>query len=476
VPQALPGRPGATLTRDRFNVPHIVGRTRDDVTWTMGYVLQQDRGLLLAQGRNPGRLAAIDAPNIDAFGLVRTLRTYKPSAEVDRQIERDQLRALRSEGAAGRALLHDVDVFVAGINARLREEKSAQPKFTRVDIFGVNALVGQIFGEGGGGEAPRAEFLSGLRQRLGTRRASQVFDDISERSDPDHPATLTKTFRYPAETRSTTGNATIDAGSIRRAEPTTGSLEGSSRRAANELPPHASNFLMLTADRSTNGHPLFVAGPQVGYFYPGLTLEADIQGPGFQARGVYSPANAGSILIGRGEDFGWSLTSAGSDLIDTYAETLCGGSTRRYRYKGRCIAMKRTNAGEIVGAGQVRFDSTVHGPVFGYARSGGKRVALTRKRSSFGRDVLFGLAFRDATIGKVRSAKTFFKAFAQSPFTFNVAYADDRNIAVYSAGRLPLRDPRVDARLPTKGDGASSGGASFPTRATRSRSTRRGAR
>ena len=50
---------------------------------------------------------------------------------------------------------------------------------------------------------------------------------------------------------------------------------------------------MVGAQRSTTGHPLFVAGPQIGYFYPGLTLEADIQGPGFESRGVYSPANPG---------------------------------------------------------------------------------------------------------------------------------------------------------------------------------------
>ena len=454
TPQPLPQRPGATLTRDRFNVPHIVGQTRDDVTWAMGYVLQQDRGLLLAQGRNPGRLAAIDAPNIDAFSLVTQLKTYTPTPEVDRQILRDQLRALRSAGSDGAALLKDVDVFVEGVNARLKEEGSSAKPFTRVDIFGVNALVGQIFGEGGGGEAPRAEFLSELRSKLGRNEATAVFDDLSANADADHPATLTKAFRHGQVPRGAgRGNAPIDRGSLRVAKPTTGNLSSLNRRSQAAQPPHASNFLMVAANRALGGKPLFVAGPQIGYFYPGLTLEADIQGPGFQARGVYSPANPGNILIGRGEDFAWSLTSAGSDLIDTYAEELCGGSKRKYRYKGRCRKMKRTNAGEIAGAGQVRFDSTVHGPVIGYARSKGKRVALTRKRSTFGQDILFQLPFRDATIGKITGTKSFIDSFAKNPFTFNVAYADDRDIAMFSAGKLPLRDRRVDPRGVTKGDG-----------------------
>ena len=55
-------RKGVRILRDRYNVPHITGSTRDDVTWAMGWVLAEDRGLLLAQGRYPARLAAIDAP------------------------------------------------------------------------------------------------------------------------------------------------------------------------------------------------------------------------------------------------------------------------------------------------------------------------------------------------------------------------------------------------------------------------------
>jgi hypothetical protein len=100
------------------------------------------------------------------------------------------------------------------------------------------------------------------------------------------------------------------------------------------------------------------------------------------------------------------------------------------------------------------FRTTVHGPVTGYAKVGGRTVALARKRASYGRDILWQLAFRELTVGSVRSAETFRAAMATSPFTFNVGYADDRDIAMYSAGLLPVRHPRVDPRLPTKGTGA----------------------
>jgi acyl-homoserine lactone acylase PvdQ len=115
--------------------------------------------------------------------------------------------------------------------------------------------------------------------------------------------------------------------------------------------------------------------------------------------------------------------------------------------------MGTLKVGTIRGEGDVTIRTTVHGPVAGYATSGGRPIAITRDRASRGRDVLFQLAFRDLTLNKVTSPRTFFRAMAKSPFTFNAAYADDRDIAMYSAGRLPVRHPDVDPRLLTDGSG-----------------------
>ncbi|MCW3016487.1 MAG: peptidase penicillin amidase [Solirubrobacterales bacterium] len=440
-------RKGVTIVRDRFNVPHITGKTKDDVTWGAGWVLQEDRGLLLAQGRYAGRMAALDAPGINAFGLVTGLKTVTVSKQADAIIDRQQTAALRAAGKEGVALLHDIDVNLQGINARMRREKSTQKPFTRVDIYSVNALAGQIFGQGGGDEARRSMLLDALRKRLGTTQGTQVFNDLSEHNDGDTPVTITKSFPYEAIPATTTGNALIDNGSLAPA------ATRGVRAVAARTERHTSNFLMVSAKRSATGHPLFVGGPQIGYYYPGLTLEMDLHGPGINARGAAIPGGPGNILIGRGADFAWSLTSAGSDTNDLFVETLCGGSTTRYTYKGKCRTMGRVNAGSIKGQGQVIYHTTVHGPVLGYAKSGGKQVAITFARASRGQDVLWQLLFNRLSSGQVKDTKSFFDAAATSPFTFNVAYADDKDIATYSAGRLPIRDPRVDPRLPTKGTG-----------------------
>ena len=107
-------RKGLRIVRDRLNVPHITGKTRDDVTWGAGWVLQEDRGLLLQQGRYAGRFAALDVPGINAFSLVTGLKQVTVTKQADRIIDREQTGALKHAGREGRRLLHDIDVYLRG--------------------------------------------------------------------------------------------------------------------------------------------------------------------------------------------------------------------------------------------------------------------------------------------------------------------------------------------------------------------------
>ena len=63
-------RKGVRIIRDRFNVPHIYGKTNDDVTFGAGWALAQDRELLLEQARYNARVAAVDAPGPEAIDLI----------------------------------------------------------------------------------------------------------------------------------------------------------------------------------------------------------------------------------------------------------------------------------------------------------------------------------------------------------------------------------------------------------------------
>ncbi len=450
----VPGRTGIKITRDNFNVPHIEGATNDDVTFATGWVVAKDRGLLLEQARYNSRVAAVDAPGLSALGLISSLRNFTPTAQAERELAK-QTAALQRAGAKGRAVLHDIDVYVAGINAYYRANNNPAKPWTRNDIYAVNALKGQFVGQGGGGEVNSAMFLNGLQRRLGRRKGFSVWNDLRNRQDPETPVSVDGRFPYAKLPKSRSGNVVLDNGSFKPADGSAASVAAGAAAVRNH---QASNVLMVTGRRSTSGRPLMVGGPQIGYFYPGLTLEMDLKGPGWQARGATSAPFPGYILIGRGEDFAWTLTSAGGDIIDHYVERLCGGSRQRYIYKGKCRRMTPFDAGKLSAGGgekerQVTFLRTVHGPVVGYAKVKGRTVAVSRKRSSYGRDVVDQLLYRDLTRGVVRSPASFYKAASQTPQTFNSFYIDRSNIAMYTSGRLPLRAKGVDSGLPTDGRG-----------------------
>jgi hypothetical protein len=324
-PETVP-HAGLTITRDPYDVPQIRGKTRDDVTWGAGWVEAEDRGLLLQEARYDALVAAIDAPGLDALNLISNLETFKPSAQTEREVAK-QTGALLAAGANGRGVLHDLKVYLQGINAYFRIHDPKTARFTLIDIYAFNALKDQFVGEGGGDEAVRSEFLSAARQRLGVRRGTAVWNDLREANDPEAPNSVPGQVELQPPPTSTTGNVLLDPNS----------LSASATKAFDvqrEFRGHASNALLVSGKRSATHHPIMVAGPQIGYFYPGLTLEMDLEGPGINQRGVTAPPFPGYVFIGRNQDSAWSLTSAGLDEIDTYVETLCGHSTRRYVFDG----------------------------------------------------------------------------------------------------------------------------------------------
>jgi acyl-homoserine lactone acylase PvdQ len=233
-----------------------------------------------------------------------------------------------------------------------------------------------------------------------------------------------------------------------------------------------SNAALVSADRSADGHPVAVFGPQTGYYAPQLLTEQAVVAPGIRARGVSFAGTNLVVQLGHGVDYAWSATSAGSDNVDTVVARLCdpeGGQptveSEHYLDGDRCVPMDRHVHEEIAtptlgGAAPpqvLRFLvlRTEHGIVQLRTTVDGEPVAIVQQRTTYGRELESAIGFeRLGNPDRVQDAAGFREAVAAIDYTFNWFYADDRDIAYFSSGLLPQRPANVDPHLPRWADPA----------------------
>lgn len=277
------------------------------------------------------------------------------------------------------------------------------------------------------------------------------------------------------------------------------------------LPKTSSNWIGVNANQTKDGHPIIVAGPQTGYFMPQLLWEVSVVSHGgtpfeLAAHGI-TTVNLPYVVIGHGLDFGWSATSAGSDLIDTRVSKMCNtdgspitGSVDNnfdadddgfpdadgYLYKGQCVRFyKRLDqwvanptpasialgcAGglgpldpncHLIGEDVERFILRTHyGPVTATATVQSQPVAISEQRSTFFGDVDTTAPFALlTTTGLKMNQQTFKQLFNSMTSTFNWIYADSHDLAYIQSGLYPIRHPLQHPELPVWGDGNYEWGA-----------------
>ena len=465
------GRPGVEILYDAYGIAHITGETREDVAFGAGWVTARDRSLLIQLALGPARAAVADVPGIDAFDLVTSGRSFVPSADAEALVDEQWDLLIETYGDEGREIRADAEAGAAGANAYW-DANGVDFEATANDVLAATAFIGSIFGSGGGSEPDNAEFLAQLEEGLGAERGRHAWNDAMLSLDPEAPTTTEREFDYgPLTGGEVTGSVNLDVGSIVPLEldegggddagAGAGGNRGPGRVDPASAPParEASNFLVANPDRSATGSTQAVMGPQLGYYYPEIVQQIHLRGPGFEAQGAAVPGLTMYMLIGRTADYAWSLTSAGHDVRDVYAEELCepdGSEPTRdsthYVFEGECTPMETFDAGTLDGA-PITYPVTVHGPVIGTATSDGEPYALSRKRSTLGRDGLNLMALKNMTEGEASSPEKFFEIANQFEFTFNWGYASRTDTAFFTSGRLPERPEGLDRRLPTLGTG-----------------------
>jgi acyl-homoserine lactone acylase PvdQ len=503
---------GVAIYRDTHDVPHIYGDTDESAAFGAGYAQAEDRLFLMdvlrhyGAGTLAGFLgASCEFEQMDHDQLL--LAPYTP-AQAQQQVD----RLPEEYGAQGTLAKSMIDSYVDGVNAYIDAAKldpsklpvdylagapdAAVPQpWTDADVVSIAGLIGGIFGRGGGLETADAHLLGYLRQRYGAKAGLAAYRDLNHQNDPLAPTTITdRRFPYDLRTKSwhRSLNALPSAAALTGgpAATTSGCGTGSGLPSASSsslttrqqlglhivqalraMPQHMSNALVVNGSRTRSGHPVAVFGPQVSYFAPQILSMLDLHSPHYDAMGASFPGT-GLVELGRGRDYAWSATSAGSDLIDQRVERICdpgGGAPAAtgtsYVFRGRCVAMQHETFSETVlpkaGSGggapgtlSHEIYRTRHGVVQGWTTVHGKPVAIVNQRSTYGHDidsVVGFLGFGDPQ--QVHDVHSWMRQAAKILYTFNWLYVDDRDTGYLVSGRDPRRNPHADPTLPTWGTG-----------------------
>jgi len=487
------------IIRGPNDVPHIYGATDEAGAFGAGYAQAQDRLFLMDVLRHfgAGNLSSFAGPSCSDEQMDHDQLLLAPYSQAQGDA---QVNALPAEyGKQGLLAKNMIDAYVDGINAWIAETQkhpgeldgdyqgvsSPTPApWTPADVVSVGGLIGGIFGRGGGIEVANSALYSYLQGKLGKQAGAKAFTEFKEQNDPSTPTTVVgKSFPY--ETMPTHVNATLTAIPDHPRNPlkggpvdTTASCGGAGANVAvlkdiaslERTPSDMSNALVVDAKDTKAHHPIAAFGPQVSYYSPQILTQEEISTPNYHAEGASFPGT-GLIELGRGEDYAWSATSAGSDLIDQRLELICDPDGKKptatekfYRYKGKCIAMKHetfdetghTQPGGGGTAVPINHDIylTRHGIVQGWTTSGGKPVAVVNQRSTFNHDVDSVVGFLQWGEPKLtHSVKSWENGAKDIGYTFNWFYVDSKHIGYYVSGKDPIRAKGANPNLPTWGTG-----------------------
>lgn len=520
-------RGDVTITRDKqYGIPHIKGSTRYGTEFGAGYAAGQDRLWLIDLFRHIGRgeLTSFAGGALANQGLEQEFWPQAPYTEDDLQKQVEYIRS--HNGDRGKQAMDDAQAYIDGLNSYREKAKKGRyfpgeydltgkidpvtnagdiEPFEVTDMIALAAVVGGLFGNGGGGEVQQALSLMDAQQKYGVEKGTEVWESFRQREDPETVLTVHDgtSFPYAGKPDKARGAAMPDPGSV-NAEQLVYDRTGSAAqktpakdpvKAPKALRPlqgvfddgvlpaglfsgdaakkGMSNALVVSGEHTASGHPVAVFGPQTGYFAPQLLMQQELQGPGISARGVSFAGVGMYVQLGRGQDYAWSATSAGQDITDTYAVELCspdGSAPAKdatyYRYHGTCKPMdklehvnswKPTLADSTAkGSYRMQVYRTEYGVVTHRATVGGKPVAYTALRSTYRHeaDSIVGFQMLNDP-GYVSDAKSFQQAAQHISYAFNWFYADSRDIAYYNSGANPRRPADVDPSLPLKAEPAN---------------------
>jgi acyl-homoserine lactone acylase PvdQ len=496
-----------TIVRDdSFGVPHIYGTDRAAATFGAGYTSAEDRLFFMDVERHLGRAELSDFLGGSNAGTDRGIWRQVPYTEAELQAQYDNLQLY--QGTAGEQVKEDVQNYVDGVNQYIAEARAGDPDsplpgeyeiainqpagpdpWTVTDVVATASLVAGQFGKGGGREVDSALALEEAVARFGDAEGAGVWEDFRAQEDDEHDNSVRDAeFPYQVQPDNPTGTALPDPDTT-VSEPLVAAPPAPRPKAANPPPfrdllnrEQTSNAVIVSNAETAGDGPLGVMGPQVGYYSPQILNELDIhapasaEGPAIDARGVAFSGIGMYVLLGRGQDYAWSATSANQDIEDTYALELCDpaepaapGEMSDDGYRppeggpDDCEAfdvLEKTNswvpnAADPTPAGSqtLRALRSDYGILTHRAMIGGTPHAYTRLRATYMHEADSATGFLAYnTPGEMDSPDEFEAAASKIDYTFNWFYVNHQDVAYFNSGANPVRPGTVDRNFPVFGE------------------------
>ena len=487
-PVSPPGRTDVRIYTDEWGVPRIFGDTDAATQFGVGYAMATQR------------LFQADVFRHVARGEMSEFLGGQEWYDYDRQWRKtfytdEELLAMfnTSYTAEEQAL---VQSYLDGINAYITEAMVDPRKLpAEYAALGVNpepwelrhalsifVLQARDSVEGFGQELENAALLADLQARLGKRQGRKAFRDVRFLRDPGAYTTAPakpRSFPYPGggfEGLRGQGVAVPDKVSELEVivEEESAIARGLSYVGLNRN--QASNAITVTPDKSADGRPILLGGPQLQYLAPGIFWEFEAHGETQHARGIGFAGTAGVVLIGKSPTHAWSITYGYTDQVDTFlvpldperpdTHYLRDGQARALQSYTTTVSCKTDQTGFASSPSAADTcdgrpaDSTdinvervpEYGPVVGRVTVKGQPHAVVRVAAHWMREVSNGKPFialnRSATIDEIRASQRDFS------ISLNINYIDDQgNAGFWHVARPPIRATGTDVRLPTLGNG-----------------------
>ncbi len=428
------------IIRDSHAIPHILGSSDTDVLFGLGFAHAQDRlwQMEIMRRTAQGRLAELFGEDAVASDLLmRALDIYAISQRAVAQQTPETLRLLTAYSAGVNAWVDTVRQQALGRGApEFFLYSNAIAPWSPADSIALVKLMAL--------RATDKAAMEVLRAKLSFRIPPERIADIL----PNAPGLETEALQefsslFPEITPAPLSGA--PAASFSPVAPV--GLAG------------ASNAWAAAGGRSAGGGTLLATDPHVALSAPGLYMLARLE---LQSGGVIGATIPGipAVLVGRSDGFGWGVTASYLDDQDLYLERLNPQNEAEYLTEDGAVPFE-TKPTVIAVADGPDITRTLYrtrnGPVIPAAgfgvdalRTEGHVISLAWTGMAEGDQSIKALLdlMQAQSVAEGRAAL----APLVAP-SMNYILADRTDIAIVTAGRIPMRDPahQTQGRIPSQG-------------------------